>query len=233
MHGAGGSAENWFGMNFDNSGSDVGEGDFVALVDYLIASGKMEPTIFVSATIATDMENYSKAIKNRYTTTNEVMNFGYELKYDLIPAIEGTYSTYAEGTDLEALKASKDHRAFGGLSMGANVTWNAIVTANDVITYFAPLANGAAMGDDQIGRAVEMLEELKDADLSGMMVFSSAGTKDHCYEPQNTLEQYLLDNSNGQFSYGENIVDFVPVNGTHTAKYFTLGVVNAMKFFFK
>ena len=142
MHGAGGNAGNWFSMNCDDSSAGVGEGDFVALLDHLIANGLMEPTIFVSATTTTDTSALDKKIQSSYGASNEIASFPYELKNDLIPAIEDYFSTYAEDTSYEGLTASRDHRALGGLSLGAYVTWHTMEKTLDVISYFAPLANG-------------------------------------------------------------------------------------------
>lgn len=46
-----------------------------------------------------------------------------ELLNDLIPAVESRYSTYAEDTTPVGIAASRDHRGFGGFSMGSVNMW--------------------------------------------------------------------------------------------------------------
>jgi hypothetical protein len=50
-------------------------------------------------------------------------NYHHELLGDLIPAVESRYSNYAKNVSPEGLKAARDHRGFGGFSMGAVATW--------------------------------------------------------------------------------------------------------------
>lgn len=71
---------------------------------------------------------------------------------DLIPAVESKYSTWAASTDASGLAASRDHRAFGGFSMGSVNTWRAFEHCLDYFRYFAPssggpIGNGAYMAD--------------------------------------------------------------------------------------
>lgn len=57
---------------------------------------------------------------------------------DLIPAVEGTYSSYAEDTTSEGLQASRDYRAFAGFSMGCVATWRTFQYCLDYFRYFMP-----------------------------------------------------------------------------------------------
>ena len=71
-----------------------------------MADGKIEPMIVVCPTYNNESEedsaDYSLALQLTENYHNELVN-------DLIPAVEGTYSTYAEETSLEGLRASRDH----------------------------------------------------------------------------------------------------------------------------
>lgn len=235
MHGAGGNAENWFSMNCDGSSAGVGEGDFVALLDYLIANRLMEPTIFVSATISTDTSSFDRKIQNTYGADNEIASFAYELENDLIPAVEGIFSTYAENTSHDALVASRDHRAFAGLSLGAYVTWHIMEKTFDVMSYYAPLANGYSSGsvEDNIKESPEfaaVMQQYTDFDMGFLFAFT--GDKDHTYPFEWSTYDALIDGWD-ELVYGENTVAYRPENGTHSAKYFILGVYDSMKVFFK
>ena len=85
-----------------------------------MADGKIEPMIVVCPTYNNESEedsaDYSLALQLTENYHNELVN-------DLIPAVEGTYSTYAEETSPEGLRASRDHWAFCGFSMGSVATW--------------------------------------------------------------------------------------------------------------
>ena len=59
-------------------------------------------------------------------------------KLQEIPAVEGTYSTYADNVTPEGIKASRDHRAFGGFSMGSVGTWDTFLICLDAFRYFMP-----------------------------------------------------------------------------------------------
>lgn len=92
---------------------------FKKVLDNGIADGRIHPMIVVCPTYNNtspeDSGNYSLAI--RLTD-----NYHRELVHDLMPAVEGTYSTYAEDTTPEGLQASRDYRAFAGFSMGSVAT---------------------------------------------------------------------------------------------------------------
>lgn len=92
---------------------------FKNVLDNGMADGTIQPMIVVCPTYNNtspdDSGDYSLAI--RLTE-----NYHRELAGDLIPAVEGTYSTYAEDTTPEGLQASRDHRAFAGFSMGSVAT---------------------------------------------------------------------------------------------------------------
>lgn len=240
MHGAGGDETNWFSMCLKGFAQNGG-GDFVVLVDYLIAQGLMEPTIFVSATTNTDVSGLDKDIQMRYSVADEMLSFPFELENDLIPAVEGKYSTYAENVTHEGLVASRNHRAFGGLSMGAFVVWNTIPETLDVVAYFAPLANGCDNDTDNTEVTVaEMYESLTtgvNANYDVGFIFAGCGVHDHTWNSHMRTVEALLaesakDAAGGKFTYGENFYSYNPEYGTHSATYFIIGVYNAMQIIF-
>ena len=91
-------------------------------VDHAIQDGRMVPMVLVCPTYnntgARDSWDYSLAIQLTDRFHNELLN-------DLIPAVEGKYHTWADfDTSKENLKATRDHRGFGGFSMGSVNTWH-------------------------------------------------------------------------------------------------------------
>ena len=87
-------------------GTDTDPHTFKHVIDHAIQDGKIKPLIIVlptyNNTSEEDSGDYSLAIQLTDQFHNELVN-------DLIPAVESKYSTYAENTTPEGLKASRDH----------------------------------------------------------------------------------------------------------------------------
>lgn len=126
-----GMAEN----QFTPLGYPGGKSELARVVDHLIADGKMEPMIIVSPTWYLSDQNNSGDNLNSL-----VKNFKEELVNTIIPKIEGTYHTYAASTSAKDLKAAREHRAFGGFSMGGNCTWYRFIDSLDYFKYFVPVS---------------------------------------------------------------------------------------------
>lgn len=121
-------------------------------------------------TSPSDSGDYSLALQ----LTN---NFHNELVNDLIPAVESTYSTYAERTDPAGLAASRDHRGFGGFSMGSMNIWHTFEYCLDYFRYFAPSSGGP------IGNGEYMAQIVRDSghDTDDFFIFAVSGTDDFAY----------------------------------------------------
>lgn len=108
------------------------------VLDHLIEEGKMRPIIVVTPTFYDDDENIGA---NRMDdATAMTRNFHTELQNDLIPTVEKAYNTYLEGTDSVAVTKSRDHRAYGGFSMGALSTWYQLAYGINAVKTFIPLS---------------------------------------------------------------------------------------------
>ncbi len=125
---------------------------FKNVIDHAIEDGKMKPFLIVCPTYnnesSSDSGDYTLAF---YTLT---VNYHNELTNDLIPAVEGTYSTYAENVTKEGIKNSRDHRAFGGFSMGSVTTWHTFMNCLDEFRYFLPMSGAVDSNGDAADRAV-------------------------------------------------------------------------------
>lgn len=235
MHGAGGSEADWFSMNVDGT-TEYLRGDLLAMVDFMIANGKMDPVIFVSATINTDVSALGTAISNRFAAGNAVAGFPKELKNDLIPAVESHYATYAKDTSLEGLRASRGHRAFGGLSLGAFVVWNSMAEAMDVMAYYAPLANSCVLGGNEKEAMTRLYGQMTGGEMAQYplgFLFAGCGKKDHTWDGHMATVDAIYELAQGNLVCGENFYSFNPENGTHTGAYFILGCYNSLKVFFQ
>ena len=112
MHGGGGSQGSLFGGAGQSN-------DIKNASDHLIENGEMKPMIIVTPTFYTERHS-SMGVSGSWDAVRE---FPDELVNDLMPAVESAYSTYAETADSAGFAASREHRAFGGFSMGSVTTW--------------------------------------------------------------------------------------------------------------
>ncbi|MGI6177858.1 MAG: alpha/beta hydrolase-fold protein [Eubacterium sp.] len=144
------------------------------VLDNAIENGEMRPVIVVCPTYnntnenGRDSDDFSLALKLTRNYHNELVN-------DLMPAVEGRYSTYADGTDKSDFAASRDHRGFGGFSMGSVATWRTFEYCLDYFRYFIPMSCGTSLDDEEIRRAAD------GSDTSDYFVFMMTGTSDFAY----------------------------------------------------
>ena len=169
MHGWGGSAGEYFNI-----------GTMKETFDNLMEKGDMKPAILVSATFYND--NSDRGFGGSIA---ELRAFHNDFENALMPSVEGKYHTYANSTAPEDLKASRDHRAFGGFSLGSVTTWMAFCYDYDYIRYFAPMSGSCwyygTYGDFQTVKNVDFIENLvkeQNLDERGYFIYHAVGTLD-------------------------------------------------------
>ena len=175
-------------------GTDTNPNSFKNVIDHAIEDGKMRPMILVMVTYNNtdghDSWDYSLAIKLTDQFHNELVN-------DIIPAIEGKYSTYAADTSKEALIASRGHRGFGGFSMGSVNTWCTFRYAMDYFRYFMPMSgNYGADG----GYMAEMVKN-QGYTADDFFVLSMSGPDDFAYSGIKSQIESMA--ANDMFTYGD------------------------------
>jgi len=167
MHGGGGDETMTLGTPKSPS-------SFKNTIDHAVAAGEMRPLIIVCPTYnntnenGRDSNNFSLAMQLTENYHNELIN-------DLIPAVEGTYSTYAASIRKDDLIASRDHRGFGGFSMGSVATWRTFQYGLDYFHYFLPMSCGTSLNEEEIFAAAE------GHDPDDYFVFVMTGTDDFAY----------------------------------------------------
>lgn len=143
-------------------------------IDHAIEDGIMQPLILVMPTYnnesRSDSGDYSLALQLTRNYHNELVN-------DLIPAVEGKYSTYATDTTKEGIRASRDHRAFGGFSMGSVATWRTFEYCLDYFRYFLPMS-GALTSD---GRYMDTIVKASGYAWDDFFIYAVSGTDDFAY----------------------------------------------------
>ena len=126
---------------------EIFAGQFRTRFDLLFESGEIEPCIIVSTTYYFDV---GSDVATRKRTGGVPAgdggwpgvkpNFWREVVEDIIPAVELKYNTYLTEDTPEAIKASRDHRAFAGYSRGAVATWYVFHNAFEYFRWYAPMS---------------------------------------------------------------------------------------------
>lgn len=170
---------------------------FKYVMDHAIEDGKIKPLIIVlptyNNTSGSDSGDYSLAIRLTENFHNELVN-------DLIPAVESKYSTYAESTDTEGLAASRDHRGFGGFSMGSVNTWRTFQYCLDYFRYFLPMS-GSFTTDGEF-----MADIVRDSGHSpeDFFIFAASGTEDFAYSAFKRQIESMGNVADGTFIFADN-----------------------------
>lgn len=191
--------------------------EFKNVLDNGISDGRILPMIVVCPTYnntsSDDSGNYSLAL--RLTE-----NYHRELVNDLIPAVEGTYSTYAEDTAAEGLRVSRDHRAFAGFSMGSVATWRTFQYCLDYFRYFMP-SSGNLTSD---GEYMASMVTDSGHTWSDFFIFAASGTDDFAYSSFKYQIETMAAVEDGTFRYADNEQDgnlylLEKEGGTHSGEY--------------
>ena len=167
------------------------------MLDNMIAKGDIPPTIFVSATFYNDNSDtgFSGSVA-------EFRQLHRDFEEYLMPAVEGQFHTYAESTSPDDLKASRDHRAFGGFSLGSVTTWLQFCYDSDYIRYFLPMSGSCwyygGYGDFQIEKNVDFIQQLiqdNDLDERGYFIYHGVGTNDTVKSQSIDMAEEMLSRS--------------------------------------
>lgn len=171
--------------------------EFKNVLDNGIADGKIQPMIVVCPTYNKESESDSSDYSLALRLTE---NYHNELIHDLIPAVEGTYSTYAEDTTLDGIRSSRDHRAFCGFSMGSVATWRTFQYCLDYFRYFMP-SSGSLTSD---GGYMASLVQDSGHEWNDFFIFAASGTEDFAYSSFKNQIEAMADVSDGTFRYANN-----------------------------
>lgn len=173
MHGTGDDEKYWLKTNPYNK----------TMLDNLIASGDIQPLIVVTPTFYVEDDCAEDLDQLTYF-------FAKELRNDLMPEIESSYSTYAKSADDVGFSESRDHRAFAGLSRGAVTMYHSVLCQSlDYFSWF-----GAFSGSRTDAQAFEDTIQARDfADLPIHYLYVASGNFDFALPGQVQDYQALLD----------------------------------------
>jgi len=222
MHGWGGHAGEYFELSSIKN-----------VFDNMIEKGDMKPVIIVSATFYNDNTGTDFG-----SSVRAFRAFHQDFENDLMPAVEGKYHTYAKSVSDEDLKASRDHRAFGGFSLGAVTTWLEFCHDYDYIRCFLPMSGSSwyygGYGDFQIERNVNFIEQLvKDNDLDerGYFIYHAVGTNDAVKSQSIDMAEEML--SRNEIFTPDHYVFYQKDGGYHDFDAVREYLYNALPVFFE
>ena len=158
MHGTGDDENYWLKTHAYNK----------TMLDRMIALGEIEPLIVVTPTfyVEDDCMDGLDAL---------TFSFREELRNDLMPAAESKYSTWAKTPDDAGFAASRDHRAFAGLSRGAVTTANSVLCGSlDYFSWYGLFSSFRTTKD----HILETIQSEKEQDLSIHYVYATTGNFD-------------------------------------------------------
>ena len=231
LHGGGGSARSYFG------GEDQSN-DFKCILDNLIQNGELEPMLIVTPSFY-PTESTDSSIP---TAADAVKQFPRELVNDLIPAVEGTYPTYAKTTDTTGLQSSRDHRGFGGFSMGSVATWYVFTDCLDYFRYYLPLSGdswifgqyGGSSNPEGTAAALSQALENSGYGQNDFFIHAMTGTSDIAYtalSPQIAAMQETTDFIFDPDTSVGNLYFTVQEGGTHDYAHIYGYLYNALPVF--
>lgn len=128
MHGGGGNPDAWLDSCC-----------FKNMLDQRIDSGMVRPMLVVFPSFYTK-ERARVGVIVRQRENHSALTFVQELVQHVLPAVEARYHTFAADITPQGLMAARQHRGFGGFSMGAVTTWYVFLQANDYFSAYMPLS---------------------------------------------------------------------------------------------
>lgn len=176
-------------------GTPEAPSQFKNQLDHAMAEGIIEPCLIVCPTYNNtsdeDSGDYALALELTARYPNELVN-------DLMPAVESTYSTYADAVTPEGLAASRDHRAFMGFSMGSVTTWHIFENCLACFRYFAPSSGNAGSGAYWASTV-----ERQGFGAEDFLIMGATGTEDFNGSAFSALMSDMADNPMFQAGDGE------------------------------
>lgn len=182
----------------ENQDSFIGEARVKNALDNMIEVGLTDPFIMVFPTYYYDYAN---------SRDLSVERFVKEVREELMPAVEGTYRTYAETADDAGFMASRMERAFAGYSRGGRMTWQMFGNMLDYAYWYLPMSGAFTNpeGDptevDLIGAVHDALDAQPDYRDSFYVYLSCGGKRDVAYDQCTELVSEMVADA-GNFSYG-------------------------------
>lgn len=202
------------------------------MLDNVISSGSSKPVIVVTPTyysMTPDMQY--EDLFDEPNADKWPMYFWQELRTDIIPLIESTYSTYAGGDISEAsLQSTRDHRAFAGLSRGSMTTVNSgMMHCADLFSYIGSYSGIWADFEE----FKKVLTTAPFADYDFKYWYNGNGSADFALENHEAFRDLVLAEMPDKFRDGENYAWISFTGGSHAFNCWLPHFYNSLLVFFQ
>ena len=193
------------------------------LLDKMHGLGMFGDVIVVSATYYRDKKN------QRFDISTGYGDFLDEIREDILPAVIGSYSTWAESTSVESIVKARDHFAVAGFSMGAYVITGSILRqAPELFAWY-----GTYSGNDGSPWAVaEAIDEAAESGQSVRLWYNCAGEDDVAKDPQVRFIELVTDNA-ASLHRDENVLFHEIPGSGHDYHVWFNGLYNSLLVFFR
>ena len=224
------------------------------VLDNMIKNGLCDPLIVVCPTYYSRVDghelgdNEAKALAEKrsdsYIYTSEAEDggevdnpqniwpvyFGQELRNNIIPTVESTYSTYARKDVSESnLVATRDHRAFAGLSRGSMTVARSGLTDNaDIFAYFG---NYSGIWQELDTFKTALTQDYKDYPIK--FWYNGNGKMDFAKPNHDEFMDKVKAEMPDTFTDGENFAYVVLKDGAHIYKSWLVDLYNSLLVFYK
>lgn len=244
MHGGGDSQEYWLGKDKELSGGRPVFGETTQnVLDNMIFEGLCEPLIVVGPTFYSPVEGmeisdeqvkaFAEEIgEDNFTRVEDLYTwfFRYELRNEIIPLVETGYSTYAGGDmSEESLVASREHRAYAGLSMGSITSAHSVLMGcTDIIAYVGSFS-GLRTNFELFKRTME--EQFAEYPIK--FWYNGEGVEDIAFVEHIQFHNNVTSQMTDTFRDGENYAMVVLTDGNHAWTSWITELYNVLLVFFK
>jgi endo-1,4-beta-xylanase len=207
--------------------------DIINVLDNMIEKKLIEPLILVSATFDADNkpQDFGLSVK-------ELRVFHNDFRENLIYAVEKKYNTYSNRSkNIQDYINSREHRAFGGFSLGSVTTWHQFVFNNDIIKYYLPMSGSCwffgGYADYYPKETCDFFEKMikeKNLNQKGYFIYATTGTYDGIKHQMDTQMEEML--KRNHFFTKEKVFYYMKKNGCHDLEAVEEYLYNALPLFF-
>ena len=207
--------------------------NIITLLDNMIQKKIIEPLILVSATF--DAENKPQDFG---LSVKELKVFHKDFRENLLYAVETKYNTYANRSkNIQDYINSREHRAFGGFSLGSVTTWHQFIFNHDLIKYYLPMSGSCwyfgGFADYYPVETCDYFEKMikeNSLDKKGYFIYATTGLYDGIKHQMDVQMKEMLKRK--KIFTIDKVVYFYKFDGYHDLKAVEEYLYNALPFFF-
>ena len=171
-------------------------------------------------------------------SVKELRVFHKDFRENLIYAVETNYNTYANRSkNIQDYINSREHRAFGGFSLGSVTTWHQFIYNHDLIKYFLPMSGSCwyfgGYADYYPVKTCDFFENMikeNNLDKKGYFIYATTGLYDGIKHQMDVQMEEMLKRKN-KFTI-DKLVYYYKRDGQHDLDAVEEYLYNALPLFF-